>query len=258
MFLYPACVPSVPLFHIPHMQHTAGVLHTGQQPHAMVLTLLADAPGVRQWIVNSLGAIDLDTGAPVVRQLHSNPVSSASYWREMFNNPAADPDATAVFDTQTVHLHRLALLTTGHRFSPQWDGLWQNPPEALTADVHCDACDVKLSHETVLMFFQWFYTGELVWPSDLAECATPFELLVMASHFDVPFLIAAAEVALRARVTLKTCCELLEFADHHNAQQLKNLCLHVLVSGHQHCQQMHQLSKKLQNEVQRAIKQSRR
>ena len=119
----------------------------------------------------------------------------------------------------------------------------------------CQACSIKASHSTALLFFEFFYTGKVAWPEDKPDVSSALELLVMSSVCNIPFLVCEAEVALRQCITVENSCMLLEIADHHQAQQLRKLCVHCIANGHKlvsKTERFRSLSPELCDEVEKA------
>ena len=87
-------------------------------------------------------------------------------------------------------------------------------------------------HSTALLFLEYFYTGCVKWPGGHAELDSALELLVMACTYDVQHLVCIAEMALQALLGPDNCCSVLSIADHHQAGQLRERCLHYLKQGH--------------------------
>lgn len=133
-----------------------------------------------------------------------------------------------------IHLHKLVVAKGSEVLARQWGPLWQGSRHTLASDdiLGCAECSIKPSYSTALMFFGFFYYWKVTWPDKAPDMASALELLVMASVYDVPFLVCEAEVALRRAVTVENCCKLLEVADHHAAQQLREFCLHFIANGH--------------------------
>lgn len=114
---------------------------------------LDEKPMVRKWMVDSLGALDMNTGFPVVKQMHSNPVKDPSKekrFSNMLNNQAARTDAVVIVAEQAIHVHKLLINTRcrllGHVLREQWTSnnnvatLHAQPAESiiyLTPQVSC-------------------------------------------------------------------------------------------------------------------------
>ncbi|KAL0028377.1 hypothetical protein WJX77_002895 [Trebouxia sp. C0004] len=79
----------------------------------MLAKHLQGKPAVKQWMVNSLGAIDTQSGAPGIRHHHPNPVTAptttADQFCGLFNNSAKFPDAVVVAAGQEILVHKLII-----------------------------------------------------------------------------------------------------------------------------------------------------
>lgn len=65
----------------------------------------------------------------------------------------------------------------------------------------------------------------------LKDAHSALELLVLASIYNVPYLVQAAEVALKNRISNSNCFILLTVAAHHDAQQLRSFSTHYSANG---------------------------
>ena len=65
---------------------------------------------IRQWIVDCLavGAMDMDNGFPIIKQMHSNSAKGLKRFSNMLNNQATFTDATVMVAGQAIHVHKLS------------------------------------------------------------------------------------------------------------------------------------------------------
>ena len=104
----------------------------------------------------------------------------------------------------------------------------------IVLDVYCEATSRNVSYGGALMFFRFLYTGVVAWPDGEPDADSAFELLVMASLYDVPFLVCAAEMVIRPAVDFENCCSVFALADHYHAGPLRPYCLHFIRAGLRH------------------------
>ena len=206
----------------------------GYQVPSMLLRLLNKQPAVKEWFRDNLKVTDLRDGAPSVRQLHDNPVTAstsvAKYLEGDFNNPAAYPDAVVLVKGQEIHVHRQVVAEACKVLARRWDPLWSTSHTSFAMDesLCCEACSIYPSHGTALLFLEYFYTGDVNWPGGQAEVGCALELLVMACMCDVQHLVCIAEKALQDKLIPEICCSILAVADHHQAVQLRECCMHLI------------------------------
>ena len=241
--------------------HGLYVLPAAIQLPAVLLKLLKDKPSVRKWMTDKLQVTDLHHRAPLVKQQHKDQVCCAltarQYLAGSFNNPDAYPDAVVSVASKHIHLHKLVVTKGCEVLAKRWGPLWGSGSDPLVLDglLCCQECSIQASHSTALMFFEFFYTWQVTWPNNEADLGSALELLFMASVYDVPYLVCEAEVALSRRVSMENCCQLLEAADHHAAQQLRKFCLHYIANAYKHVSKadgFQSLSQELSEEVQKA------
>ena len=139
-----------------------------------------------------------------------------------------------------------------------WDPLWGSSSDPITMDTSlcCHQCNVHPSYDTALLFLEYFYTGEVMWPDKQADVQTAVELLVMACMYDVQHLVCIAEMALQCLLDTDNCCAVFAIADHHEAAQLRARCLHFVRQGHrliEPSEQYRGLDHTLQAEVELAV-----
>ena len=203
-----------------------------------LLRLLSQEPLVKRWFIDELKVTDLHDGAPAVVQLHANPViastSVAQYLKGRFNNPEAYPDAVVLAGQQEILVHKLVVASACPVLAKHWDPLWSSSskPIAIDESLGCDACSVHPSHGTAVLFLEYFYTGSVTWAAGQVELGAALELLVMACMYDVQHLVCVAEMALQKMLDTENCCSVLTVADHHQAGQLREFCLHFIRQGH--------------------------
>lgn len=190
---------------------------------------LQNKPLVQQWMVVKLGATDMHTGAPSIRQKHPNPVTAvttiANHLQGVFNSPASFPDVTVLVEGQEILVHKLFISIACKVLAAQWREAWDQS-KIVTLDCECHSCQIsEASYRTALMFLEFFYCGKVTWPDGLADSMTAAELLLLSDKYDVPYLFCEAEKALKSFVTRTTCFDILILADHHNAEQLSNFCV---------------------------------
>ena len=218
------------------------------QMPAAILQLVEAAPGVKQWMTDTLHVTDwsasdryLQHTAPAVRQLHPHPCilglgTARGFLANSFNMPEEFPDAVVSVGHKDIYIHRLVVAKGCDVLARRWGPLWEGNRGTLALDemMSCQACSIKASHSTALMFFAFFYTGTVAWPAaeEKPVAKSALELLVMASVYNIPYLVCEAEIALRHYVTVENSCTLLEIADHHQAQQLRRLCVQFIANGH--------------------------
>lgn len=177
----------------------------------VLLDLLAAAPQVKKWMTDKLQMTDLQHRAPTVRQLHNSgvPPGVRVYLADAFNNTEAYPDAVVSVGGRDIHLHKLVVAKGCQVLARQWGPLWQGSRHTVAWDdiLGCPECSIKPSYSTAVMFFQFLYSWKVTWPEEEPDMASALELLVMASVYDMPLLVCAAEVALRHAVTVENCCK---------------------------------------------------
>ncbi len=217
-----------------------------------LLELLRGRPLVKSWLVKDLGAIDLPSDAPPVKQLHPNPVTAeikmSDYLGAAFNNPAQYTNSQIVVDGHEIHVHKMILAQA----SPVFADHWTKADEPLVVNIICPATGIIVSYTSALVFFSFLYTGEISWPNGKTEAAAGQEILILAATYNVPFLLCAMELALQPFVDFDSCCQMLLLADHHHAAQLRAHCLHFIRSGHRYIAstaEYQQLSKVLRGQV---------
>lgn len=225
----------------------------------MLKTLIDTQPSVKRWLIDTLKVTDLHDGAPIVKQLHDDPVeaSIAKYLAEDFNNPTAFPDGVVSVDGQQILVHKRVIAKVCSTFAKCWDPLWELSSKPTVMDPSlCEACGIHTSYDAALLFFNYFYTGKVKWPGKQAEVQTAAELLVMACMYDVQHLVCIAEMALQCLLDTDNCCLLFAIADHHQAMQLRARCLHFIKQGHRMIkasEQYSSLDEALQAEVELAV-----
>ncbi|DBB07706.1 TPA: hypothetical protein ACH3X3_009132 [Trebouxia sp. C0006] len=209
---------------------------------AMLAKHLRGKPAVKKWMVNCLGATDTQSGAPSICQHHPNPVTAtttiAAQFCGLFNNSAKFPDAVVVAAGWEILVHKLIIAKACTALANHWnDTVWRDSGARATLDGSSPECSIEeTSYNTAVMFLDFFYTGVLRWPDNLADSMTAAELLVLANKYQVPYLVCEAERALRSVVTIESCCDILTLADWHQAQQLKQYCLAYIAGGNEHIQ----------------------
>ena len=224
--------------------------------------MLEAAPAVKKWMTDKLHITDLHHRAPAVRQLHTalDQSSVQQYLAGSFNNPDAYPDTVVSVCQRDMHLHKLVVAKGCEVLAKRWGKLWQGSKDIIALDdmLCCKECSIQPSYSIATIFFSFFYSWQITWPKQTPDVASALELLVMASVYDVPYLVCEAEVALRRGVTVENCCKLLEVADHHAAEQLRRFCLHFIANGHKlvsGTKGLQQLSPELLQEVESARQQ---
>lgn len=226
----------------------------------MLLALIDAKPEVKRFFIDTLKVTDLHDGAPAVKQLHKKPITAsiAEYLEGDFNNPAAYSDAVISIGGQDIHVHKRVVAKACKVLARRWDPLWESSarPKSIDASLCCEACSIHPSHNTALLFLEYFYTGEVRWPGKQPEVQTALELLVMACMYDVQHLVCIAEMALQCLLDMDNCCMVLVIADHHQAAQLRACCLHFIKQGYRlirASEQYKALEKDLQAEVELAV-----
>ncbi len=163
----------------------------GYQVPKWLLKLIEDMPAVKRWLIKDLGALDLHSGTPPIKQLHDNPVTAnttlANYFADSFNNPAMYTNAVVIVGAQEIHLHKFIIAKACSVLATQWEPLWARSDDAMVLKVFCEATGSNVSHAGALTFFEFLYTGEIRWPDGDPDAVSAFELLVLASVYDVPF-----------------------------------------------------------------------
>ena len=213
--------------------------NAGYEVPRMLMTLVNRHPGVERWFIDALKVTALHDGAPGVKQLHDNPVTAttsvAKYLEGDFNNPAAYPDAVIFIAGQEILVHKRVVAKACTVLARRWDPLgWgaASDPIAIDTSLCCDSCSIHPSYTTALLFLEYFYTGDVKWPRKQADVQTATELLVMACMYDVQHLVCTAEMALQRLLDTDNCCTMFAIADHHDAVQLRALCLHFIKQGY--------------------------
>ncbi len=227
-----------------------------------LLRLLSQEPRVKRWLIDELKVTDLHDGAPAVVQLHANPVTAstsvAQYLKGKFNNPEAYPDAVVLTGQQEILVHKLVVASACPVLAKHWNPLWSasSKPIAIDESLGCDACSVHPSYNTAVLFLEYFYTGSVTWAAGHAELGDALELLVMACMYDVQHLVCVAEMALHKMLDTENCCSLLTVADHHQAGQLRELCLHFIKQRHwmiRNSEEYRLLGEELQAEIESGV-----
>ena len=218
----------------------------------MLLEMLHNRPGARQWLVKALGAVDLPSNAPPVKQLHLNPVTAkirmSDYLGAAFNDPSQYTNGVIVADGQEIHVHKMILAEACQVFADHWT----QTDQPFVVDIACPVTTIRVSYASALVFFAFLYTGEVRWPTGQADAATAMEILILAKTYGVAFLLCDMEVALQPTVEFGTCCQLLSLADFYDATQLRAYCLHFVRTGRRYIvntARYQQLSQALQSLV---------
>jgi len=107
----------------------------------MLLEMLNNRPGVKRWLIKALGAVDLPSNAPPVKQLHLNPVTAeikmSDYLGAAFNDPSQYTNGVIVVDGQEIHVHKMILAKARRVFADHWtqtdQPLWSTLPVQLLA-----------------------------------------------------------------------------------------------------------------------------
>ena len=232
----------------------------------MLMTQINAHPAVKRWFIDALRVTDLHDGAPSVRQLHENPITAttsvAKYLEGDFNNQAAYPDAVISVADNNILVHKRVVAKACSVLARRWDPLaWgsSSDPIAMDTSLCCDDCNIHPSYSTALLFLEYFYTGEVRWACKQADVQTASELLVMACMYDVQHLVCIAEMALQCLLDTDNCCKMFAIADHHEAIQLRERCLHFIKQGHrllQSSEQYRELEHTLRAEVELAVSHS--
>lgn len=227
-----------------------------------LLTLVEKDTAVKKWLINSLHVTHMTDGAPIVKISAANPVQGIfqgpDFLIDMFNNPKRHPDLIISVNSQDILVHKCIVASGSDVLDRQWDPLWLQGNSSYTSrwdfdSTACSPCGVNTSYSTALMCFSFFYTGEVKWPQKEADAPSALELLVLASLYNVPFLLQAAEVALKNRINNSNCFTFLTVADHHDAQQLRKFSLHYIANGFKllsKSAQYSELSREFQAELQ--------
>lgn len=84
-------------------------------------------------------------------------------------------------------------------------------------DIICTVSGIRVSYNSTLIFIRCLYTGVVVWPASQPGVMTAKELLILASTFDVPFLVCTAELVLQPAVDGDNCCNVFESARCYGA-----------------------------------------
>ncbi len=197
----------------------------------MLLEMLNNRPGVKRWLIKALGAVDLPSNAPPVKQLHLNPVTAeikmSDYLGAAFNDPSQYTNGVIVVDGQEIHVHKMILAKARRVFADHWT----QTDQPFVVDIACPVTGIRVSYVSALVFFAFLYTGAVRWPTGRADATTAMEVLIMAKTYGVAFLLCDMEVALQPTVEFGTCCQLLSLADFHDAAQLRAYCLHFIRTG---------------------------
>ena len=174
-------------------------------------------------------------GAPKIQQSHRNMCATSAGngkpFSNMFNDASQYSDATVKLGADEILVHGLVIAHACPVLAIHWKPLWAGANTTVSLDGTCDECGISTSNPVALMFLEFFYTGSLKWPLSGADSVAAAELLVLGSLYDVPYVLHAAEIALRECITPTSCCDILTLADHHNAEQLKAFCLYYIAQG---------------------------
>ena len=242
-----------------------------QVPQALLVQL-----EVKQWMMQQLKMTDMQHRAPTVKQANANPfqlaqdgswLTAASFLADMFDSQQHFPDANIIIGGRTIHLHKCIVARGCSAFAARWTSNWadsssstNSQDSAILDTACCDACGVQTSYDTARTFFRFLYTGEVHWPTEQPDeqpdMTTAMELLVLADLYQMPYLVCAAEQALKSSMTASQYCQVLLVADHHSAQQLRRYCLHVIASGYDMVSQ-HPSFQQLTDELLDEIEQTR-
>ena len=216
-----------------------------------LLEMLHNRPSVKQWLVKALGAVDLPSNAPPVKQLHLNPVTAeikmSDYLGAAFNDTSQYTNGVIVADGQEIYVHKMILAEACQVFADHWT----QTDQPFVVDIACPVTGI-VSYASALAFFAFLYTGEVRWPTGQAKAATAVEVLILAATYGVAYLLCDMEVALQPTVEFGTCCQLLSLADLFNATQLRAYCLHFIRTGRRYIvntADYHQLSQALKSEI---------
>ena len=201
---------------------------------------LEGKPLVKQWMLDHLGTRDVQSGAPPVTWQHKNPLDiTCRDFHSIFNNRSCMPDAHVLVAGKQIWVHRAIIARVSPVLANSWNPQFNTAADtsdtvrAATLQCSCTECGIgDLPYSTGLMFLEFMYSGELKWPSTPVDSMDAAELLVLADYYDVPYLVAQAQIALCFCVSTETCCDLLRLASHHHAPHLENCCIQYIVGAH--------------------------
>lgn len=205
-----------------------------------LLTLVQDDSRIIKWLIGSMHITHMTEGAPIVKISAMNPVQGVfkgpDFLLDMFNNSKRHPDLIITAHGHDILVHKCIVACGSDVLNRQWDALWlqDEHPGLSKWTIDSTACpfgNVGTAYSTAHMFFSFFYSGEVKWPDNVADAHSALELLVLASIYNVPFLVQAAEVVLKNHISNSNCFVLLTFADHHSAQQLCSFSLYYIANG---------------------------
>ena len=183
---------------------------------------------------------------------------SSKLLADMFDSQQHFPDANIIIGSRTIHLHKCIVARGCSAFASRWTSNWadstNSQDSAILDTACCDACGIQTSYDTARTFFRCLYTSEVQWPTEQPDeqptkqpdkqpdMGAAMKLLVLADLYKMPYLVCAAEQALKSSMTASQYCQVLLVADYHSAQQLRKYCLHVsrcdMVSQHPSFQQV--------------------
>ena len=195
---------------------------------AHLLALLSEHPSTKTWLVRDLGMLDLPSGALPVEQLSSDPVSQgwAKHLTESFNNTDCYTDAVLEVHGHAIHVHKFVI---AHQ-CPALDTAcsWGSGKKSVMLDVKCPVTGFMASYETVLAFLKYLYTGVITWPAREEQMHRAQGIVLLASRYQMPWILTEAEKALLRSVSRDNCCQLYVFCDVHLAERLKAYCEHCI------------------------------
>lgn len=192
-----------------------------------------------------------------------HPIEEADedFFSKQYDNDAYDYDFKVQVGTGTIRLlncvftaldldYEHALGTLPEMWVPKWEKHWLEHGQPAVLAVKCDITGRTVSYEAARIFFRFFYSGSIDWPKDTAYNSAQ-EVLVLASFFQVPYLINAAEMALQPLVDTSNCCLMLAMADQYGAAQIRAYCLYYAGRA-RNIKDLQTLSAELQAEVHQA------
>ena len=201
---------------------------------------LSHRPLAKAWLVEQLGAKDFGHGVPEVPK-PPNPAQNGAFYADQFDSESSDYSFQIEVDGVIIRLMTAPMLprqlgdegfgTLLGTWYPKWKASWVKQGQATKVSISCPLTGRKVGHPSVRAFFQFFCTGQVQCVETQTSVGAE-DLLILATHFQIPYLKNAAEVALRRFVSTSTFCHMLCLADTCQALQLKRFCL--LFAAHSH------------------------
>ena len=146
---------------------------------------------IRKWLIEGLGALDLNYGLPAVKQLCKNPQDERLFG---FDMPEEDTDAVILVGDQAIHVHKWVLGMACEVLATKWGPDWADTDAPIHLNVFVEGPGLHVSYNTAYAFFGFLYDGAVNWPQEQPDANSFMELLVLADEYQVPYLMCEAEI----------------------------------------------------------------